>query len=86
MPRIKLPAPLALLTLGLLSVNTAVANDADAYLRAISKRDASACYNVMDADKRTQCLAEVKAEPALCYSIIIPTIRDECMARARTKK
>lgn len=72
-----------IVTLALLSVGSAIADDARAYLRAISKRDASACYNVMDADRRTLCIAEIKVERALCYSIISPSVRDECMARVK---
>lgn len=82
MPRIKLSA---LLILSLLSIGTANADDSDAYLRAITKRDASICYTVMDADKRTMCIAEIKREPALCYSVFDPVIRDLCMARAKMR-
>lgn len=73
-------------TLGLLSVGSALADDAQANLRAISKRDASACGNVMDADMRTLCIAETKVHSALCYSIISQFVRDECMARTTAKK
>ncbi len=82
MRRLKLPA---IVTLGLLSLGSAIADDTQAYLHAISKWDTAACYNVMDADRRTLCIAEIKATPALCYSIINPSTRDECMVRARTK-
>lgn len=82
MPRFKLST---IVTLGLLPLGSAIADDAQAYFRAISRRDSAACYNVMDADRRTLCIAEIKATPALCYSIINPSTRDECMVRVRTK-
>lgn len=71
------------IALALLWAGTAMADDTQAYLYAIRTRDAAACYNVKDADKRTMCLAEVKAERALCYSIVQPPLRDECMVRAK---
>ncbi|OGB54333.1 MAG: hypothetical protein A2503_01265 [Burkholderiales bacterium RIFOXYD12_FULL_59_19] len=83
MRRLKLSA---IVTLGLLSLASAIADDTQAYLHAISKWDSAACYNVMDADRRTLCIAEIKATPALCYSIINFSIRDECRARAKTRK
>ena len=73
----------ATIALTMLWAGTAMTDDTTAYLYAIRTRDAAACYNVMDADKRTPCLAEVKAEPALCYSIINSGVRDECRARAK---
>lgn len=76
----------AIVTLGLLSLGSVIADDAQAYLRAISKRDSAACYNVIDADRRTLCIAEIKTAPALCYSVINPSTRDECMVRAKAKK
>jgi len=76
----------AIIILGLLCAGTTIADDAQAYLRAISGRDASACYTVVNADKRTMCIAEIKGEPALCYSVIDPPVRAECVARAKTKK
>lgn len=83
MTKFKLPA---ISILGLLSSGITIADDAPAYLRAINKRDTSACYNVVDADKRTLCIAEIKAERSLCYSIINTSTRDECMARAQREK
>lgn len=73
----------ATIALALLWAGTAMADDTQAYLYAINKREAAACYNVKDADKRTMCLAEVKAERAQCYSIITPSVRDECLARVQ---
>lgn len=76
----------AMVILGPLLVGTVVANDSDTYLRAISRRDASTCYTVVNADKRTMCIAEIKGDAAQCYSVIDPTVREECMARAKAKK
>ena len=73
----------ATIALTLLWAGTAMAADTQAYLYAIRTRDAAACYNVKDADKRTMCIAEIKGEPAMCYSVISPSIRDECFARAK---
>ena len=45
--------------------------------------DASACYNVADADARTYCLARARSEPSACYSIQRPDLRSLCLAEAR---
>lgn len=79
----KLPAIIAL---GLLWSSHAMADDTKSYLEAFAKRDAAACYIVVNADKRTLCIAEIKSEPAMCYSIFNPSIRDECRARTQLKK
>lgn len=76
----KLPAIIAL---GLLWSSHAMADDTKAYLDAIAKRDAAACYNVVNPDKRTLCIAEIKADRSICYAIFDPSDFAECMVRAK---
>lgn len=45
--------------------------------------DASACYNVADADARTMCLARAHREPGQCYSIRRADLRSQCLAEVR---
>jgi hypothetical protein len=45
--------------------------------------DASACYNIADADARAYCLARAHRQPAQCYSIRNPAMRSMCLAEVR---
>lgn len=45
--------------------------------------DASACYNVADADARSMCLARAHREPGQCYSIQRADLRSQCLAEVR---
>ena len=45
--------------------------------------DASACYNITDADARTYCLARAHREPGQCYSIRAADLRAMCLAEVR---
>lgn len=45
--------------------------------------DASACYNISDADARTYCLAQARGESSQCYSIQRPDLRSQCLAEVR---
>ena len=45
--------------------------------------DASACYNIGDADTRTYCLARMHKEPSLCYAIMKADVKAMCLAETR---
>ena len=45
--------------------------------------DASACYNIADADARTYCLARAHRQPGQCYSIQNAAMRSMCLADVR---
>lgn len=45
--------------------------------------DASACYNIADADARTYCLARAHRQPGQCYSIQNAAMRSMCLAEVR---
>ena len=45
--------------------------------------DASACYNIADADARTYCLARAHRQPGQCYSIQNPAMRSMCLSEVR---
>ena len=45
--------------------------------------DASACYNIGDADTRTYCLARMHKEPSLCYAIMKADVKALCLAETR---
>ena len=45
--------------------------------------DASACYNITDADARTYCLARAHRQPGQCYSIQNPAMRSMCLSEVR---
>lgn len=50
---------------------------------ASSAGQASACYNISDADARTYCLARARGESSQCYSIQRPDLRSQCLAEVR---
>ena len=45
--------------------------------------DASACYNITDADARTYCLARAHRQPGQCSSIQNPAMRSMCLSEVR---
>lgn len=45
--------------------------------------DASACYNISDADARSYCLARAHREPGTCYTIQRADLRAQCLAEVR---
>jgi hypothetical protein len=47
---------------------------------SLAAADASACYNIADADARTYCLARAHRQPGQCYSIQNPAMRSLCQA------
>lgn len=44
---------------------------------------ASACYNIQDADARTFCLARAHRDVGRCYSVQRADLRAMCLAEAR---
>jgi hypothetical protein len=50
---------------------------------SLAAADASACYNIADADARAHCLARAHRQPGQCYSIQNPAMRSMCLAEVR---
>lgn len=45
--------------------------------------DASACYNINDADARTMCLARAHRDTGRCYSVQRADLRSQCLAEVQ---
>lgn len=50
---------------------------------ADTAQQASACYNIGDADARAYCLARAHRDTGRCYNVQRPDLRAQCLAEVR---